>query len=417
MIVTLVRPSIAGAAALAALVTIPWTSAGSAVSAERSYLTVPAGFRVEIAARVPGARELAVLPDGDLIVGTHDADVYIVPDAEAATPAQPSVYATAPEGAAAGVAYSQRTSEIYIATEHAVFATRYAPGRRQATELRKIASVRSGPVAPHSDGDVHSTTSVAVSERSNTLYVAVGSSCNACVETDATRASIFSMKLPDGPLVKRATRIRNAIALAVDPAGDALWAGDAGQDDLPFGHPYEFLDDVSLHQGVADYGWPQCEENRRAYVAGADCAKTVAPLVELPAYSTIIGAVFYPEQSRGRYAFPSAYRGTLFAAAHGSWHRAENGGYAAMPQVVSVAMRDGHPVTAVDWQNPSAQWRTFVGGFQGSSELRRNGRPTGLAIGMEGSLFVADDSNGVIYRVRPLEKQKPVALCDGPCGS
>ncbi len=398
------------------MATIPWTSAGRTVSAERSDLTVPAGFRVEIAARVNGARELAALPDGDLIVGTRDADVYIVSDAEAATPAEAAVFATAPEGAAAGVAYSQRTNEIYIATEHAVFATSYAPGRRKAAGLRKIASVRSGPVAPHSDGDVHTTTSVAVSEGSDRLYVAVGSSCNACVETDATRASIFSMKLPAGPLVKRATRIRNAIALAVDPADDALWAGDAGQDDLPFGHPYEFLDDVSLHQGVADYGWPQCEENRRAYVAGADCTKTVAPLVELPAYSTIIGAVFYPEQARGRYAFPSAYRGTLFAAAHGSWHRASNGGYAAMPQVVSVAMHNGRPVTAVDWQNPSAQWRTFVGGFQGSGDVRRNGRPTGLAIGTEGSLFVANDSNGVIYRVRPLEKQKPVASCDGPCG-
>ncbi len=379
---------------------MPWASIAAAVSAEQANLTVPAGFRIEIAARVPGARELAMLPDGDLIVGTRDSNVYVVPAAESATPGEPAVYAATPEGAAAGVAFSPRRNEIFIATEHAVFATSYAPGRRKTTELRKIASVRSGPVAPHSDGDVHTTTSVAVSDRTDTLYVAVGSSCNACVETDSTRASIFSMKLPNGPLVKRATRIRNAIALAVDPIDGALWAGDAGQDDLPSGHPYEFLDDVSLHQGVADYGWPQCEENREAYVAGADCAKTVAPLVELPAYSTIIGAVFYPEQPRGRYAFPVAYRGGLFAAAHGSWHRAPGGGYAAMPQVVSITMRDERPATPVDWRNPTAQWRTFVGGFQAGA-MQRNGRPTGLAVGSEGSLFVADDAAGAIYRVRP----------------
>ena len=401
MTVTFLNRTIARATAVAALVALPWADAAPAVSAQQSDLTVPAGFRIEVAARVPGARELAALPDGDLIVGTKGSDVYVVPGAEAATPEEPAVYATTSDGAAAGVAFSQRRNEIYIATEHAVLATPYAPGRRKATELRKIATVRSGPIAPHSDGDVHTTTSVAVSDGTDTLYVAVGSSCNACVEADSTRASIFSMKLPNGPLVKRATRIRNAIALAVDPIDGALWAGDAGQDDLPFGHPYEFLDGVSLHQGVADYGWPQCEENRKAYAAGADCAKTVAPLVELPAYSTIIGAVFYPVEPRGRYAFPVAYRGALFAAAHGSWHRAPGGGYAAMPQVVSIAMRDGRPVTPADWQNPAAQWHTFVGGFQANGAMRRNGRPTGLAVGGEGSLFVADDGGDVIYRVRP----------------
>lgn len=361
---------------------------------------MPAGFRIEVAASVPGARELAALPDGDLIAGTKDGDVYVVPDAEAATPGEPSVYANTSDGAAAGVAFSQRRNAIYIATEHAVFATPYAPGRRKAPDLRKIASVRTGSIAPNSDGDVHSTTSIVVSDDGETLYVAVGSSCNACAEADATRASIFEMKLPNGPLVKRATRIRNAIALAVDPVDGALWAGDAGQDALPFGHPYEFLDDVSLHQGVADYGWPQCEEDRKAYVGGADCAKTVAPLAVLPAYSTIIGAVFYPQRQSGRYAFPSEYRGALFAAAHGSWHRAPGGGYAAMPQVVSIAMRDGRPVKPVDWQNPALQWRTFVGGFQ-TRGSQRTGRPTGLAIGTLGSLFVADDAAGVIYRVRP----------------
>jgi hypothetical protein len=234
-VITLFNRSMGRAAALAALLTLPWANAAPAATAQQPDLTVPAGFRIDVAARVPGARELTVLPDGDLIVGTKDGDVYVLPDGEAATPGEPAVYATTSDGAAAGVAFSQRHDEIYIATEHAVFATSYAPGRRKAAELRKIASVRSGPIAPHSDGDVHTTTSIAVSERTDTLYVAVGSSCNACVEADSTRASIFSMKLPSGPLVKRATRIRNAIALAVDPIDGALWAGDAGQDDCRSG--------------------------------------------------------------------------------------------------------------------------------------------------------------------------------------
>ena len=170
-VIMLFNRSIGRAAALAALLTLPWANAASAASAQQPDLMVPAGFRIDVAARVPGARELTALPDGDLIVGTKDGDVYALPDGEAATPGEPVVYATTSDGAAAGVAFSQRHNEIYIATEHAVFATPYAPGRRKATELRKIAAVRTGPVAPHSDGDVHTTTSVAFSDKTYTLYV------------------------------------------------------------------------------------------------------------------------------------------------------------------------------------------------------------------------------------------------------
>ncbi|MGA8533257.1 MAG: hypothetical protein WB615_04025 [Candidatus Tumulicola sp.] len=364
--------------------------------------TVPAGFSIHTIAPVSGARELAALPDGDLLVATNGRDVYLLPNAEAPTPGRPQVFAAVPDDLASGVAFSARRREIFIGTEHAVYVTAYDAGRRTAGPLRKIASVRTGPVAPNSDGDIHSTTSVAFSDPAGVLYVAVGSSCNACTETDPTRASIFQMNGDGDRPLKRATRIRNAIALAIAPETGALWAGDAGQDALAFGHPYEFLDDVTLHGGVADYGWPQCEENHRAYVTGADCAATVAPLLVLPAYSTIIGAVFYPEKPAGAFAFPSAYRGALFAAAHGSWHRNPAGGHAAVPQVVSVAMRNGRPATPVDWNDPRAQWHVFVGGFETTGE--RVGRPTGLAVGTQGSLFVGDDAAGVVYRVRPNQR-------------
>jgi glucose/arabinose dehydrogenase len=320
--------------------------------------------------------------------------------AEDAEPVAPVVLAHFPEGPAAGIAYSTRHRELFVATSAAVYAAPYAPGGNALSACPvAIAHVRTGPVAPNSDGDVHVSTSVAFDDAKDRLYVSVGSSCNACSEADDTRASIFAMR-PDGSgMHKIAKRIRNAIALTVDPQTGALWAGDAGQDSLPLGHPFEFADDVTAHTGVADYGWPDCEENRHDYAPGARCSATVAPVLEFPAYSTLIGAVFYPRTPVGRYAFPQKYRGGLFIAAHGSWHRTLLGTFAAEPMVAYVPMRDDLPATPVDWNDPHKQWETFLGGFQ--SGYQRAGRPTGIAVATSGSLFVADDAAGAIYRIRP----------------
>jgi glucose/arabinose dehydrogenase len=366
-------------------------------------LHVPNGFSIELIANVDGARELAFLPNGALLVGTKGSDVYLVANAEAHA-GTPSVFASFDDDRAAGLAFAPQRSEIFVGTMHHVWAIPYN-GKLVASRVRRIADVRSGSVAPGTDGDVHVTTSVAYT--GGLVYVSAGSSCNAvmadgakpCAEVDATRAAV-SVVRPDGSgFVQRARRIRNAIALAVDPQTGSLWVGDAGQDDLPVGHPYEFLDDLSAHPGDADYGWPECEENHHAYVPGADCSKTVEPLVELPAYSTIIGATFYPVRQLGAYAFPAAYRGGLFVAVHGSWHM-KNGCFAEPPRVVFVPMVGDRPAKPVDWANPTTQWTNFATGFE-SGCSSRIGRATGVAVGSQGSLFVADDEAGAIYRIRP----------------
>jgi glucose/arabinose dehydrogenase len=366
-------------------------------AAAPSGLTVPSGFELLAVARVPSARELVVLPNGDLIVGTNGRDIYIVPGAEETAVGQPQVFAEVPDAHAAGVAFAADRHVVYVGAEHGVYAAPYVLGQRRAAAINLIARVRTGPIAPNSDGDVHVTTSVAYDR--GTLYVSVGSSCNACTEVDPTRAAILSLPAGGGQPVKRATRIRNAIALAVNPETHALWAGDAGQDDLPSGHPYEFLDDVTSHPGIADYGWPECEENHHAYTTGANCANTVAPLVVVPAYATVIGAAFYPSNQTGGHAFPGRYRGALFATLHGSWHVA-GGSYAVAPEVVAIPMEGDRPRTPVNWQDPRVQWETFVGGFQPGGR-RRVGRPTGIGVGPQGSLFVAEDAGGMIYRIRP----------------
>lgn len=348
---------------------------------------LPPGFAIERIAVVPGARELAVAPNGDLFAGTLGAEVVLVAGAQG-TPAAPRTFVRLDDAPVAGVALDG--DRLYLGAQFGVWVVPYRPGDRAArAEPRRLAELRPSGVASG-----HVTTSVAVA--GGILYASVGSSCNACdPEVDDTRATIQIVPRDGGAPRPKARGIRNAIALAANPETGTLWAGVAGQDELAPGHPYEIFDAVGAHAGIANYGWPFCVENRTQTRTGADCrAQTVARVV-FPAYSTPIGAAFYARTAGGAHAFPAAWRGGAFVTLHGSWHRP-----LVAPRVAFVPLDGDAPRTPVDWSDPNAQWRTFVGGLQ-TSDGRRIARPTGIAVGSDGSLFVADDSGGAIYRIRP----------------
>jgi glucose/arabinose dehydrogenase len=370
---------------VAALALLAPAGAGAANNA--GGLTVPAGFTIEKIATVPGARELAAAPNGDLFVGTSGQTVVVIAGAQA-TPAAPKTFVQLDDRPVAGVTIDGE--RMYLGARFGVYELPYRSGDRTArAQPRKIASVRTSGQA-----GVHVTTTVAVANKK--LYASVGSSCNNCdPELDATRATIQELDLDGSGMTVKARHIRNAIALAANPQTGMLWAGVAGQDELAKGHPYEIFDPVTLHAGVADYGWPHCYENRRQ-VDGKDCSTQVVARVVMPAYETPIGAAFYPEKIVAPHAFPEAYRGGAFVTLHGSWHQPP-----VAPRVVFVPMRGDEPAKPVNWDDPTTQWQEFVGGFQ-TAGGERIARPTGIAVGSDGSLFIADDENGAIYRIRPL---------------
>jgi len=347
-------------------------------------LTVPSGFTLERIASVRGARELAVAANGDLFVGTSGSDVDVIADA-GGTPAAPRVFVHLDDAPVAGVTIDG--DRMFLGAQFGVWEVPYHAGDRTPRGApKKLAAVRSSGIARD-----HVTTSVAVAKE--TLYASVGSSCNNCdPDLDATRATIG--RVEPGGLQPEARRVRNAIALATNPATGTLWAGVAGQDELAHGHPYEIFDAVTLHAGVVDYGWPYCYENRKP-VGGHDCTNVAIPRVVFPAYATPIGAAFYPLHLAGPHAFPEAYRGGAFVTLHGSWHQPP-----VAPAVVFVPMNGDEPRKPVDWNDPNAQWREFVGGFQ-RPDGSRIARATGIAIAPDGSLYFSDDQTGGIYRVRP----------------
>jgi glucose/arabinose dehydrogenase/mono/diheme cytochrome c family protein len=208
------------------------------------------------------------------------------------------------------------------------------------------------------------------------------------------------------PAGRFATGIRNGEGFGID-AADRIFVTQHGRDQLHANWPELYkpeeeatqpAEELLLLKHGADYGWPECYYDgvqRKLVLApeyGGDggkkvgtCATKSAPIAAFPAHWAPNGMALYDKQQ-----FPAHYRHGVFIAFHGSWDRApyRQAGY----NVVFQALAGNHA---------SGQCEIFADGFAGAVEAPGQAahRPSGVAIGPDGALFVSDDIRGRIYRI------------------
>lgn len=265
-------------------------------------------------------------------------------------------------------------------------------------------------------------------DNNGNMYVNIGAPSNACMEDMRTKGSPGMDPCPlldwyggiwqfdaekAGQDLKKdgkrfATGIRHAVALNFNSDANKLYAVQHGRDQFSQFFPELFSDEANaqlpaeefflINEGD-DFGWPYCyynqikEQKMLAPEYGGDrekvgrCADKKDPLIGFPGHYAPNDILFYNNDQ-----FPEKYHGGAFVAFHGSWNRAP-------------LEQEGYNVVFVPFNGklPSGDWEVFADGFAGASSIKSPSdakhRPTGIATGPEGALYVVDSQKGNIWKI------------------
>ena len=194
----------------------------TAATAERiAALQVPEGFRVSVFARgLKNARMLAVAPDGTVYVSRREqGDVVMLRDADGDGLADAPPVPVAHRPGAHGLAI--RDGRLYLATVKEVFVAPIQPDGRLGPMTMLLGDLP--------DSGQHPNRTIAFGP-DGMLYISVGSTCNACNESNPENATLLRAS-PDGKSrTIFASGLRNTIGFAWHPVTGELWGMDHGID-------------------------------------------------------------------------------------------------------------------------------------------------------------------------------------------
>ncbi len=396
-------------------------------------VSLPSGFCATIFAdKVGHARQLAVAPDGTVYVNTwsgiyygndkpHDGGFLIaLKDTKGTGHADVNVRfgPTFAEGAHGGTGIWLYKNSLYAELDDKI--VRYLLKDGEAAPTGKAETILSGmPVT----GD-HPMHGFAIDADGN-LFVEMGTATNACEKENRmphspgidpcteleTRGGIWRYDANKSdqvfsPKERYATGNRNAEGFDFDADG-RLYITQHGRDQLHEDWPELYTakqgwelpsEEVTILKQGANYGWPYCyydPEQKKLVLApeyGGDGGKKVGrcdtldgPVAAFPAHWAPNDLKIYKGSQ-----FPKVYQGGAFIAFHGSWNRAPGpqGGY----NVVFQPLADG---------KTSGDYVVFADGFAGPKKEPGGAvhRPSGLAVGPDGALYITDDKAGRIWRV------------------
>jgi glucose/arabinose dehydrogenase len=379
-----------------------------------AWPTAPAGFKVELYAGGDAAtpmqrsenkkeihgptsgtfvmpRIIHAAPNGDLFVADSQAGSILVlrgvtPAGKAATI---STYATGLDHPF-GIAFYPAGANpewIYIGNATTIVRFPYRSGDLKAARDPETI-VPDIPGYAQLRGGGHWTRDVVFSADGKHMLVSVGSGSNAddpdTHPNEFHRADVLEYT-PEGKFVEvYAYGIRNCVGEAINSVTGQLWCSTNERDALGNNLVPDYV--TSVKEG-GFYGWPWYymgghQDPRLMGTHPELKSKVITPDVLVQPHMASLGMTFYPT---GKSTFPSQYDGDGFASEHGSWNRANRGGY----EVIRIPMKNG---------KATGEYEDFLTGFV-TTDGQVWGRPVGVAVGHDGALYVTDDGSRSVWRV------------------
>jgi glucose/arabinose dehydrogenase len=373
---------------------------------EHAWPIAPAGFKVELYAQgFTEPRLIRTAPNGDLFLADSKAGEIKVlrgvgPDGKSKTTETFASGLDHPFGIAF-YPLGQNPKWVYIANTTSVVRFAYKSGDLKASGAPETI-VETLPGYAQLRGGGHWTRDVVFSKDGGRMFVSVGSASN--VDDPDThpgefhRADVLEFT-PSGKFVKvYAYGLRNCVGEAINPITGELWCSTNERDRLGNNLVPDYI--TSVKEG-GFYGWPWYymggHQDPRLIGTHPELKdKVITPDVLLNPHFASLELTFYPE-ARLSASFPPEYDGDGFAAEHGSWNRAKRSGY----EVIRVPMKDGHA---------TGEYEDFLTGFV-TPEGKVWGRPVGVTVGSDGSLFVTDDGSRSVWHV--IYTGAPTAIAKG----
>jgi glucose/arabinose dehydrogenase len=359
-------------------------------------------------------RLIRVAPNGDLFLADSGAGIlYLLrgvgPDGKAA---QIEKFASGLDHPF-GIAFypTNNPKYVYVGNATTVQRFQYHSGDLHATGPAETI-VPDIPGYAQLTGGGHWTRDVVFTKDGLHMLVSVGSGSN--VDDADThprefhRADILEYT-PEGKFIEvYAHGLRNCVGEAINPTTGQLWCSTNERDDLGnhlvpdyvtsvpeggfFGWPWYYMGghrDPRLSDPCASGIGPNPQLSAPLTAAqAADCkrvdmsSKVITPDVIVQPHMASLEMAFYPTQKEN---FPAGYDGDAFAAEHGSWNRAKRAGY----EIIRIPMHDGHA---------TGEYEDFLTGFV-TPDGQVWGRPVGVAIAKDGSMFVTDDGSRSVWHV------------------
>jgi glucose/arabinose dehydrogenase len=355
---------------------------------EGAWPIAPAGFKVtQYYTGLNQPRLIRKAPNGDLFVAiSYENKVMVFRGVDAnGKPKQVETYAenlSQPFGIAFYPAKNPKW--VYIGNTDAVVRFPYKNGDMKASGApEKIADLPGGGKLR---GGGHWTRDIVFSKDGKRMFVSVGSHSN--VDDSDThpeefhRADVLEFT-PAGKFVKiYGSGIRNCVGEAINPTTGQLWCSTNERDNLGDNLVPDYI--THVEEG-GFYGWPwyymgDHQDPRHDGKHPELKGKVLVPDVLLQPHFASLEMTFYEGAQ-----FPTEFKGDAFAAEHGSWNKSSRAGY----EVIRVPLKDG---------KANGEYEDFLTGFT-TEDGHVWGRPVGVAVADDGSLFVTDDGSGSIWQV------------------